>query len=122
MRLVNPGENAAEVQIRGVDDVGLGSLGEVRLTIPSGATLTLPAQELESGSPEFSGALGQGSGRWQLEVESDQLIHVMSLMESPTGHLTNLSTRGGLGRTNTPAYPWLRPRQRFRAPPKRAHL
>ena len=41
---------------------------------------------------EFLGALGDGEGKWQLFVESDESIQVMSLMSTPTGHLTNLAT------------------------------
>ena len=36
--------------------------------------------------------LGDGVGKWQLLVESDRPIRAMSLLRSPTGHLTNLST------------------------------
>ena len=36
--------------------------------------------------------LGGGKGKWQLLVESDRTLRVMSLLRSPTGHLTNLST------------------------------
>ncbi len=39
----------------------------------------------------MEGALGDGSGKWQLHVTSSRYIRVMNLMESPTGHLTNLS-------------------------------
>ena len=43
----------------------------------------------------MSGALGTGTGKWRLSVTSEQLIEVMSLLSSPTGHLTNLSTVRG---------------------------
>ena len=33
-----------------------------------------------------------GAGKWQLLVTADQPIQVMSLLSSPAGHLTNLST------------------------------
>ena len=42
---------------------------------------------------------GDGAGKWRLAVTSEQPVIVMSLLSSPTGHLTNLSTapdRGGL--------------------------
>ena len=32
------------------------------------------------------------SGKWQLVVSSDSPLQVMSLLSSPSGHLTNLST------------------------------
>ena len=53
-------------------------------------------------SPRFSSAtgagvrvfsaLGDGAGRWRLWIESEEPLVVMSLLSSPTGHLTNLST------------------------------
>ncbi len=36
-------------------------------------------------------ALGTGQGKWRLTVEYNRPISVMSLLESPAGHLTNLS-------------------------------
>ena len=40
----------------------------------------------------MSGALGTGADKWQLVVTTDRSVQVMSLLSSPTGHLTNLST------------------------------
>lgn len=62
--------------------------------MPKGGTLTLTARQLESGIG-VRGALGNGAGKWRLFVESDQPIQVMSLLQSPTPHLTNLSTARG---------------------------
>ena len=44
---------------------------------------------------DLEGALGDGAGKWRLVVTSEQPIQVMSLLASPTGHLTNLSTAPG---------------------------
>ena len=60
--------------------------------MPAGGTRTYTAQQLESGGEGFEGALGDGAGKWRLEVTSDQPVRVLSLLSSPTGHLTNLST------------------------------
>ena len=38
------------------------------------------------------GRLGDGLGKWRLNIRSTADIQVMSLLSSPTGHLTNLST------------------------------
>ena len=92
LRLINKGETTAQVTIQGVDGEGRRSSGGVQLAIPGETARTVSAQDLEAGGDGFSGALGDGAGKWQLEVESDQPIDVMSLLESPTGHLTNLST------------------------------
>ena len=92
LRLVNPGAEAAAVTIIGTDDAGQ-SPDAVRLQLAAGAATTLTSQDLESGTGEgLSGALGDGAGKWELVVEADRAIHVMSLLKSPSGHLTNLSS------------------------------
>ena len=78
------------VSIQGTDDSGRTST-VAEVTIPPFATRTLAASELESGMG-LTGALGDGTGKWRLRVGSDRDIRVMSLLESPTGHLTDLST------------------------------
>ena len=92
LRLVNPMADDASVTITGLDDAG--SLGEadVSLTLPAGKAMMLSAADLEAEASGRTGALGGGAGKWQLFVSADQAIWVMSLMGTPTGHLTNLST------------------------------
>ena len=90
LRLVNWGSVATEVRIRGTDDAGRMS-GEVRVVVPGGVARTLSARDLESGTEGVRGAFGDGSGKWRIAVESGRPIMVMSLLESATGHLTNLS-------------------------------
>ena len=92
LRVVNPGPAPAEVAVRGVDDAGASPGGPVRFTVAAGAARTLTAADLESGAAGLDGALGDGEGKWRLEVASAAPIQVMSLLESAaTGHLTNLS-------------------------------
>ena len=90
LRLVNPTAEAAQISIRGIDDAGAPG-GRVELALPAGQSRTYSAWNLESGGGDLQGALGDGAGKWQLEVASEQPIVAMSLLESPTGHLTNLS-------------------------------
>ena len=92
LRLINPGDEEAQVTIRGIDDAGESPGGDVELSVAAGAARTVTAAELESGAEDLQGALGDGTGKWSLTVESEQPLIVMSLLESPTGHLTNLST------------------------------
>ena len=96
LRLVNPTDAPASVTISGVDDAGQSPGGPVSFDLPAGAARTLTAPQLESetadGREGLSGALGDGAGKWELTVEANRAIQAMSLMESPTGHLTNLST------------------------------
>ena len=95
LRLVNPGEKAAEVTIVGVDDRGESPGSEVTTTIPAGASRTFTAAALESGGEGLEGALGDGAGKWRLVVQSAQPIVAMSLLWDPMGYLTNLSTTPG---------------------------
>jgi len=98
LRLVNMTPDDAEITISGVDDAGVPAPGgEVRLSLPGHEAVALSSEALESGVSndiELTGNLGEklAPGKWQLEVVSDQTIIVMSLLDTPTGHLSNLST------------------------------
>ena len=91
LRLVNPRGEDAEVSIRGFDDRGTASRS-VRLVVPAGRSRTISAQQMEAGHDALEGALGNGEGKWRLVVRSEVHIQVMSLLQGPAGHLTNLST------------------------------
>ena len=93
LRIVNLGADPAQVTIKGIDGNGQSPGTDVAVTVPIRRSLTLDAKALEEGGDGFEGALGDGASKWRLEVESEQLILVMSLMQSPTHHLTNLSSR-----------------------------
>ena len=101
LRLVNPGAEAAEVDIEGIDSAGDSPGTAVELSVPARGARTITARELESEAArgealqDLVGALGDGAGKWRLVVKSDPPIQVMSLLASPTGHLTNLSTAPG---------------------------
>ncbi|MDE0036186.1 MAG: DUF1588 domain-containing protein [Gammaproteobacteria bacterium] len=101
LRLVNAGEQPTDIVITGIDGNGATPNTDVRLTVPGGQTRTITAQQLESGADWLEGALGDGEGKWQLNVRSAQPIMVMSLLASPTGHLTNLSTAPARGANET---------------------
>ena len=108
LRLVNQGQETVRVVIRGTDDRGMAGSGDVSLSLDPGAAREIAAAELESGGPGLDGMLGDGSGKWRLEVVSEQPIVVMSLMESPTDHLSNLSTiplPGADGTHRVPLFP-----------------
>ena len=109
LRLVNPGDEPAAVTIRGTDDSGASRSPGVRLEIPPGEAESLTAAELESGvASGLEGSLGDGAGKWRLDIESSVPVRVMSLVSSPTGHLTNLSTVPALesgGTHRVPLFP-----------------
>ena len=101
LRIVNLGGADAEVLVVGVDDTGASPTGGIGLRIPAGQAAEFTAAELETGMPApdrpeggeiFGGLLGDGKGKWQLLVETHHQLAVTSLLRSPTGHLTNLST------------------------------
>ena len=93
LRLINPTTAPAAVEIRGVDDRGRAS-EVVRTSVAAGAARTFTVQELEGVEthPDLQGALGDGAGKWRLTIAAARRIQAMSLLASPTGHLTNLST------------------------------
>ena len=90
LRIVNLGTDTATATVAGVDDAGAAS-GEVAVEIPAESAVDLTSAELEAGTAG-SGALGDGTGKWRLEVTSDADLVVMSLLEGTAGFLTNLST------------------------------
>ena len=93
LRLVNPGEYPAEVTVTGIDDQGASAESAASLTLAGLSSRSISAADLESGEGlADERGLGTGAGKWRLVVSSDQPILVASLLESPTGHLTNLST------------------------------
>ena len=93
LRLVNSHGGDAEVSIGAWDARGNRPPGgPVRLTLPPWSARTLTAQQLEAGDSELSGRFGDGEGKWELVVSSSVPIQVMSLMQTRSGHLTNLST------------------------------
>ena len=93
LRIINPGTTAAEVTVTGRDYGGDEASGTVHLTLAAGAARTLTAQELEAGGEGFDGRLGDGLGKWRLNVSATADIQVMSLLAATrTGHLANLST------------------------------
>ena len=104
LRLVNPTVADSRVVVYGTDDAGASPGRHIELGVPAGQSVEFTAVELETGEPAagrsdegtiLSGALGDGTGKWQLALEPGQEIVVMSLLRSPTGRLTNLSTVAG---------------------------
>ena len=94
LRLINPGDGDAGITITGRDDAGEPSGSDVSLTLAAGAARNLTAEQLEQGGAGFDGGLGDGAGKWRLTVSADRPIRVMSLLRSPAGSLTNVSSPG----------------------------
>ena len=85
LRLVNPGNELVSVVISGTDDAGRIGDDSLEVQIQPNAARTLTAVDMEA-------AFGDGTGKWRLDLRADQPLVVMSLLRSPTGHLTNIST------------------------------
>ena len=90
LRIANPGPMDATVTIGGMDDEGQAAEAEVQTTVAAGHTVEISSGDLESGDG-LTGALAEGEGKWRLTVTADQPVTVLSLLDTPTGHLTNLS-------------------------------
>lgn len=93
LRLINPNGIAVTAVIDGVDDSGVRAAGQVSLNLPAYAAIEISATDLEAGNPALglSGSLGDGEGKWVLEVTSSAPIKAISLLRDPRGFITNLS-------------------------------
>ena len=97
LRIVEYNDAETAVTVLGIDDSG-DLRGPVEFNIPASGALTVTAQQLEAGDSDLVGSLGDGIGKWRLAILTDGAIVVMNLLETPTGHLTNL------GPVVTPSY------------------
>ena len=96
LRLINWGAEDETVRIEGVDDGGNGA-GPVSLTLPAGHSRTLTAIDLEQGAHGLEGTLGDGVGKWRLNILADVFsIAAQSLIYASSGHISNLSAEGFL--------------------------
>ena len=105
LRLTNNGTTAGSLTIFGLDDAGVGAPGgTLTLTIGPEETIELTSSDLENGNPGkgLTGALGNGTGNWRLQVVSSLDITAMSIIETPLGFPTNLSAVAKEDATNTP--------------------
>ena len=99
LRIVNPSAAAVSATIAGTDDRGNEGRSTVTARIAANAATELTAQELETMG------LGDGAGKRRLRVTANRPLLVMSLMATPTGHLTNLSTAPETGASLVPLLP-----------------
>ena len=95
LRVVNESNQVANITVSGIDDTGNSAPGgTVTFELPQQSSLTLTAQDLEGGNTSLGlvGAMGNGSGKWRLNVISDVAVQVQSILETPNGFVTNLSS------------------------------
>ena len=91
VRLINPTDARADVAIFGVDDDNALASGLVSIALAAGAARTVTARELENGAAGLSGRLGDGAGDWQLLIFTDSAIEAMTVLDTASGPLANLS-------------------------------
>ena len=91
VRLINPTDAEAGVTIFGVDDENALAPGLVSIALAAGAARTVSARELENGAAGLSGRLGDGAGDWQLLIFTDAAIEAMTVLDTASGPLANLS-------------------------------
>lgn len=115
--LINRADGAANVTVTGVDDAGMRGEMDVTFMLGGGKAAEIPSQALEGIATEddwmgmmmpdgrLTGMLGDGDGKWQLFVTSDQPLHVLSLMKLPGGYISNLSTTTSAMDFGPPAAP-----------------
>ena len=84
LRVINPGLEEVDVKVWGIDDEGSWSARSERFSLGARRAVMISAQELEE-------SFGGGVGKWRLYVTGSGPLQVMSLLSTPTGHLTNLS-------------------------------
>ena len=117
LRLTNPTASGRYAQVRAQDDEG--GWSGFRLSVPARRTLDLAAAQLESGQESGEdgvafGGLGDGAGKWRFGIFAPGL-RVMSLLQSPTGHLANISTGTAVQADEQASFSWHRG-GRYRVP------
>ena len=93
LRFVNLSSADVAVTITGIDDAGVTAATDLSLALGANESKQLTAQDLEQGNAAkgLTGALGDGTGKWRLNVFSSLALKVVSMIRTPSGFLTNLS-------------------------------
>ena len=90
MRVVNTGEGVAAVTVSGVDDAGDPAPGgTVQFSLRPHASVQIQARDLERGGEGLTGALGDGAGKWRLDVTADEPLMVMGMVRSASALATS---------------------------------
>ena len=93
LRLAHRGGEPLAVRIAGVDDTGEAADSTVLTLLEPFGAAAYTAAALESGmGTGTAGRLGTGTGKWRLRAGADAPFTLVGLMESPSGHLANLTS------------------------------
>ena len=90
LRVFNPGAESARMSVWGVDDAGRGRFASGFMAPPN-APLALRAGQLERSRGAAGAGLGNGAGKWRLRVAAPWPLSASTFLESPSGHVSNLS-------------------------------
>jgi len=94
LRLVNPGAATVTVAISGRDDHGKAAPGgSLSVSLAPGTAREFSAIDLEHGNTDkgLIGALGDGNGKWRLDLDASAPVVAIHLLRDPNGFITNLS-------------------------------
>lgn len=91
LRVINESDEPGVIRLTGIDDSGT-SRGSIEVDLAARASRSLSISDLEAGSDDLKGALGEGVGKWRIQAVSDLRFRIMSFIETDRGELANLST------------------------------
>ena len=91
VRVENRSDASGTVDIEAVDDTGA-RYGPITLSLGAGAVGAFSSRDLEWGAPHrgLSGGVGDGTGHWRLELDTELDIAVRAYARNPTGYVSPL--------------------------------
>ena len=91
VRVINRDDRSGTVRIHAVDDEGV-RFGPIDLSLDAKQTRHFNSGDLENGNPdkELSDGVGDGTGNWRLELETDLDIEALAYIRTPDGFLTSI--------------------------------
>lgn len=92
VRIVNPTDEAQDVEVYGIDSAGQRSEGTLSLSVPAQASKQFNAQDMEAGNPAkgLTGSLGSGEGAWTLVLSLPDEMLALSYIRTPDDFLTSM--------------------------------
>ena len=91
VRVINRSDESGTVEITAIDDTGA-RFGPVSLALGEGAVGTFASRDLEEGAAHrgLSEGVGDGSGHWRLELDTDLDIAARAYARNPDGYLSRI--------------------------------
>ena len=91
VRVINHSDRVGKVRIHAIDDEGR-RFGPVDLSLDAKQTRHFNSNDLEDGnlSKGLSGGIGDGTGNWRVELETELDIEHLAYIRTPDGFLTSI--------------------------------